>query len=158
MKITLERKHVISSELYNHLPRQRNVNGSLREEVKDAISLKANSKLIQQKIQTANGHPITLKDIANIRAETKKAVKSNEMETIIPFLQSKDGASVEIAVDEQHNFKCLFYQDSQMKSVYNMFPEIVMVDATYKLLDLKLPLYVMLVVDGNGLSEIVGCS
>ena len=74
MKITLEHNHVISSELYNHLPRQRNVNGSLREEVKGAISLKANSKLIQQKIQTATGRPITLKDIANLKAETKKAV------------------------------------------------------------------------------------
>ena len=31
-----------------------------------------------------------------------------------------------------------------------------MVDATYKLNDLRLPLYVMLVVDGNGESEIAG--
>ena len=46
-----------------------NPNGSLREQVKDAISLKANDKLIQQKIQTATGRPITLKDIANLKAE-----------------------------------------------------------------------------------------
>ena len=36
------------------------------------------------------------------------------------------------------------------------FPEVVLVDATYKLLDLRMPVYLLLVVDGNGLSEIIG--
>ena len=36
-----------------------------------------------------------------------------------------------------------------------MFLEVVMVDATYKLLDLKVPIYILLAVDGDGLSEIV---
>eukprot|EP00794_Sanderia_malayensis_P013540 gene13540-14944_t len=151
-----EHNHATSNEVYNHLPRQRNINGNLKDEIKDVIRLKANSKLIQQKIQTATGRPITLKDIANLKAGTKRSMSSNEMEAIIPFLKEKQGSSVEVAVDEQHNFKCIFYQDRQMKSIYNLFPEFLMVDATYKLLDLKLPVYVLLIVDGNGLSEIVG--
>ena len=36
-----------------------------------------------------------------------------------------------------------------------MFPEILLVDATYKLLDLRIPVYLLLAVDGKGLSEIV---
>lgn len=43
-----------------------------------------------------------------------------------------------------------------MQNMFEAYPEILMVDATYKLNDLRLPLYVMLVVDGNGESEIVG--
>ena len=35
-----------------------------------------------------------------------------------------------------------------------MFPEILLVDATYKLLDLRIPVYLLLAVDGNRLSEI----
>ena len=31
-----------------------------------------------------------------------------------------------------------------------------MVDATYKLLNLRLPLYLLLCIDGNGQSEIIG--
>ena len=42
-----------------------------------------------------------------------------------------------------------------MRNIYKMFPELVMVDDTYKLLDLKLPVYFLLAVDGDGLSEIV---
>jgi zinc finger SWIM domain-containing protein 3 len=37
-----------------------------------------------------------------------------------------------------------------------MFPELLFVDAMYKLLDLRLPVYLLLCVDGDGLSEIVG--
>ena len=34
------------------------------------------------------------------------------------------------------------------------FPELLLIDATYKLNDLRMPLYVLLVVDGNGESEV----
>lgn len=49
----------------------------------------------------------------------------------------------------------IFYQDEEMKRMYNYFPELLFVDATYKLNDLRMPLYVFLVEDGNGESEII---
>lgn len=42
-----------------------------------------------------------------------------------------------------------------MKSTFSGYPEVLFVDATYKLNELRLPLYVLLIEDGNGLSEIV---
>lgn len=42
-----------------------------------------------------------------------------------------------------------------MKNMYRKFPELILVDATYKLLDLRMPVYLVLCIDGNGLSEIV---
>ena len=66
------------------------------------------------------------------------------------------GANVEVYIDDENNFKALFYQDKDMRDMFQCHPEILLVHATYKLNDLRLPLYVMLVVDGNGKSEIVG--
>ncbi len=43
-----------------------------------------------------------------------------------------------------------------MKSTIASYPEVLMVDATYKLNELRMPLYLMIVVDSNGQSEIVG--
>ena len=60
-----------------------------------------------------------------------------------------------IIVDEEENFKGLLYQDAYMRNMYMKFPEVMLVDATYKRLDLRLPVYLLLVVDGNGLSEII---
>jgi len=42
-----------------------------------------------------------------------------------------------------------------MKQKFNSFPELLFVDATYKLNDLRMPVFLQLVIDGNGKSEIV---
>ncbi|CAI6377426.1 unnamed protein product [Macrosiphum euphorbiae] len=41
-----------------------------------------------------------------------------------------------------------------MKEEFKAFPEMVCADATYKLVDMRIPLYVLLIEDGNGQSEI----
>ena len=42
-----------------------------------------------------------------------------------------------------------------MKSNFASYPEVLLIDATYKLNELRMPVYFMLVIDGNGQSEIV---
>ena len=42
-----------------------------------------------------------------------------------------------------------------MKKAFDAYPEILFIDATYKLLELRFPLYIILIEDGNGQSEIV---
>ena len=56
------------------------------------------------------------------------------------------GASVEVYSDEAKNFKGLFLQDQQMKDAFNAYPELLCIDATYKLVQLGLSLYLMLCV------------
>ncbi len=61
------------------------------------------------------------------------------------------GANVEVFADEDKYFKGLFFQDKQMLEAFRAYPELVCLDATYKLLDLRLPIYLLLVEDSNGL-------
>jgi len=42
-----------------------------------------------------------------------------------------------------------------MRDTFRTYPELLFIDATYKLNDLRMPLYVFLAVDGNGENEIV---
>ena len=62
---------------------------------------------------------------------------------------------MDVFVDERKVFTGLFFQDSMMKYNFNCFPEVIFFDATYKLNELRMPLYLMLVIDSNGQSEIV---
>lgn len=62
---------------------------------------------------------------------------------------------MDVFVDESKVFTGLFFQDAKMKYNFNCFPEIIFFDATYKLNELRMPLYLMLVIDSNGQSEIV---
>ena len=50
----------------------------------------------------------------------------------------------------------MFLQNKRMHYMFQAYPEVLMVDATYKLNDLRLPLFVLLVIDGNGESEVCG--
>ena len=65
------------------------------------------------------------------------------------------GSTVNLFIDEQRIFTGLFFQDAGMKYNFECYPEVLMVDATYKLNELRMPLYLMMVIDGNGQSEIV---
>ena len=64
-------------------------------------------------------------------------------------------ATVEILCDEDSNMRGLFFQDPSMKQSFQAYPEIVFLDATYKLLQIGTPTYLMLVEDSNGMSEVV---
>ncbi|KAG1665902.1 Protein FAR-RED ELONGATED HYPOCOTYL 3 [Nymphon striatum] len=65
------------------------------------------------------------------------------------------GATVEMVVDEDNVVRGVFYQDVEMKKMFEAFPELVLIDATYRLNDLEITLYLILAVDGNMESEIV---
>ena len=71
--------------------------------------------------------------------------------TFGPFVT---GCTVEVYCDKEKNFKGCFFQDGQMKEAFHAYPEIVFIDATYKLLELGLPTYLTLSEDSNGQSEI----
>ena len=45
-----------------------------------------------------------------------------------------------------------------MRDAFNAYPEFVCIDATYKLTDLRIPLYILLVEDSLGQSELVGAA
>ena len=63
---------------------------------------------------------------------------------------------MEVYSDKDKNFKGLFFQDSQMRQAFEAYPELIFIDATYKLLELGLPTYLLLCEDSNGQSEIIG--
>ena len=84
-----------------------------------------------------------------------KHLKKNDLENVIEYLKKQPGTKTDIVVDMDNNFKGLFFQDDYMEDIYAHFPEILLVDATYKLLDLRMPVYLLMCIDGDGLSEIV---
>ena len=62
---------------------------------------------------------------------------------------------MEVFISETKMFTGLFFQDALMKYNFNCYPEVVLFNATYKLNEFCMPLYLMLVIDGNGNREIV---
>ena len=74
---------------------------------------------------------------------------------LILFFVIRLGASVDIYSDDEANLKGLFFQDQEMKDVLKAYPALLCIDATYKFLELGLPVYIMLCEDSNGQSEVI---
>ena len=92
------------------MPYQRLVPDDIKENVQQAISLKSNNKLLQQKIWDS-GINVTLKDIANMKQYRKSDLKKNDSESIVNFLKTKEGTSaVEVCILELIYLGLIFYK------------------------------------------------
>lgn len=58
-------------------------------------------------------------------------------------------------MDGNRVVQALYFQDAEMKRFYDLYPELLFMDATYKLTNLRMPLYILLAMGSNGESEIV---
>ena len=96
---------------------------------------------------------MTLKDLSNLRQKTNQGISKNDISDIAAYLNQNKGSKVDVMIDSEKNFEGIFYQNQYMKKIYERYPEILLVDATYKLLGLRLPVYLLLVIDGDGLTE-----
>ncbi|GBM80250.1 hypothetical protein AVEN_96885-1 [Araneus ventricosus] len=67
------------------------------------------------------------------------------------------GAVINVAYEEETKelIGVVYFQDTRMQAVFGKLPELLIFDVTYKLNNYKLPLFVLLAVDGNGESEVV---
>ena len=58
-------------------------------------------------------------------------------------------------VNSDNMLSGIYFQDGYMIENYKRFPEMLLIDATHKLNELRMLLYVLLVENGNGDSQIV---
>lgn len=81
-------------------------------------------------------------------------ISDNELETLIMQMKSVPNSKVHIAVNENNELQSIFFQDERMAAIFDKYPEVVIFDATYKLNNRRMPLFIMLAIDGEGNSEI----
>jgi zinc finger SWIM domain-containing protein 3 len=101
------------------------------------------------------GKVILLKDLSNI---VSKRNQGNDIGATVTKLMNDYGAIVDIYTDESNILQGLYFQDQSMIDTFDSYPEILFVDAIYKLLELSLPLYLFVCEASNGLSEIVAAT
>ncbi|XP_065684306.1 uncharacterized protein LOC124807723 [Hydra vulgaris] len=140
--------------LYKHLPNSRKLPDYAIEKAKELMHLKPNKKLLQKELIKSTGKIITLRDLSNIAASSKKVESRNDITTFVTTLKEKYNANVEVLLGSDNNLKGIFFQDHFMHCAYNSYPEFLCFDATYKLLQIRLPVYIILCEDSCGESKV----
>lgn len=62
---------------------------------------------------------------------------------------------MEIFKDDNDVLVSIYFQTQAMQNTFSKFPELLLIDATYKLNNLRMPMYILIIVDGNGESEVI---
>uniref|UniRef100_A0A8D8QF81 Zinc finger SWIM domain-containing protein 3 n=1 Tax=Cacopsylla melanoneura TaxID=428564 RepID=A0A8D8QF81_9HEMI len=142
--------HGMSEEVFKSLPRQRLLDANEKEAVQEMLALRCNKKLIKQHIVESMGKNVILKDVHNMN----KVQEGNDLQKVVDYLESL-GGYVEILANEG-KLEGIFFQDCTMKDAFALNPSVVLLDATYCLNNLYMPLYILMVVNGNGQGQVAG--
>ncbi|XP_076864341.1 zinc finger SWIM domain-containing protein 1-like [Brachyhypopomus gauderio] len=81
--------------------------------------------------------------------------RDQNLEGTLADIKNDTESIVEVLVDEGRKLSGIYYQDKVMQKHFQLFPELLVVDATFTLACLSMIVYVQFAVDGNGESEIV---
>ncbi|KAJ8281155.1 hypothetical protein GJAV_G00064170 [Gymnothorax javanicus] len=147
VSMKMEHNHQIHKEMFQFLPKERRLSLEEQAEVNMILSTRPNKKVLQDHIRKTTGKMVTLRDITN--HSNKLVPKPANLEEILDKLQSSGDLTIRVlTVDD--TLEAIYYQDEMMKWKFKCFPELLMVDATYKLNDIRMPVFLQIVVDGNG--------
>lgn len=147
--------HTVSEHLFRHLPQQRRLPPDLQTKAASMLQLRANKKLLREQLEVQSNKAVTLRDLSNLAARKKQGCSRNDLEATVKLLQNKYASTVRLLTDENNELRAIFFQDDAMRRSFEDYPEIIFIDATYKLLETRMSCFLMLVEDGNGESEIV---
>ena len=90
---------------------------------------------------------ITLKDIQNVYQALKNQEDNNLTTLLSEMLKQRDSVT-EVVINNDNQLQTLYYQENKMIKLFAYYPELLLLDATYKLNNSRMPLYVLMCVDG----------
>ena len=84
----------LHQELYKQLPHQRKLSADEEVEAAKLLSMKANKKMVQDKMARMTGKVILLKDLSNMSGKMKAGRTRNDLEAAVKLLTEKHGKCI----------------------------------------------------------------
>ena len=159
--------HDIDEQAYKNHPSQRRLDKSDFNTALEKLATGSDAKKVAQHLKKKTGKVITNKDIWNVKTKSQAEKKKNtgQSHLLIDF-QEEINKRIEIN-QGKNNFKfiydektkellvMIYYQNDNMKQAYAKYKEILFIDGTYSINNYKYPLYLNVVKNCDGNSQIV---
>lgn len=158
--IVSDHNHTRSKDLFVHMNKQRrDLIQKNEQHLENYFATKSNYAAIQSKLSKENtdGEIVTRRDLYNAKSKFEKIQRSheNDLVNLVQQLAKYNGTVTKIVTNENNEVDLIFFQDSRMKQYFASFPDLIMFDGTYNVNDRRMPLVVIMIVDGSGCSQIV---
>ena len=152
----LQHNHRIGSAVMEQYPSSRRLGLDERQSVNELLRLKPNNKQLKDHIHNKYKKLVTLRDIQNMKAKVKEVTKDGRrdeqilLDSLEDALTKDTNAKGGVSVTEDNVVAMVAFQSGQMTELFKKFPEILLVDGTYNVNRLGMPLYCFMVEDGFG--------
>ena len=149
--------HETSQTLFQHYPENRNVDGKELSSIENMMNLKVKVHVMCEELRTTTGKAITHKDVHNLRAKFNKERKgllsdeANLLQELKNISHSDVGRLDKYLLMRMEKF-LLCICKHHMQKVFKKFPELCFLDGTYTTRYYWMPLYTIMIEDGNGVS------
>lgn len=87
---------------------------------------------IIQKLKEETGKVIIAKDVHNMRTNNNRGNDTEKLLQMISDLREKEQATVIPITDESQELQLLYVQTRQMHRMFEGYPEVLFLDATYR--------------------------
>jgi len=156
--VELDHNHEVSQQVFEHYPECRRLNAAESNTLSPLVDLRVRPTLLQHMVQSTTSKPVTRQDIQNAVRRTGASGGKTKIDLLADeiqeFVRRDPSAAISVKTDTGGDLKILYFQTSAMKQMVANFPEVVLLDATYRTNKLKMPLFVFMVVDGFGSSNV----
>lgn len=136
--------HPLSSDWFKHMRKQRQqMVKDNAEQLASFFATKSNIAAVQTKLCSEQGGIVTRRDLYNAKVnwKEKKSVHENELTQLVEYMAGIENSTTKLIVNNNDEVE---------------FPDLILFDGTYNLNDRKMPLVVIMVIDGSGVSHIAG--
>ena len=145
-ELHLEHSHPVSQASFMLEPENRRLTEEEKEVARQFHRVGADKKRIRQHLLDRFGKVLTRHDLNNVLRVPKN--DQSDLEAAISILSERGFTST--VVEDGGTVCGLFFQDQEMRSAYEKFPDLLLMDSTYKLLDIRTPVFTILTVDSFG--------
>ena len=113
---------------------------------------------IRQEIEEQHGQYVTARDIQNLRQtlQNRGVTDEDDLWNEVQHCATEFGSSIVAVADDNGELMILFWQSEFMKKMYSSYPSMLFMDGTYKINNRNMPLYSLMIVDGEGKGQVVG--
>jgi len=155
-QICTDHNHTIVPEAFRHAAANRALDADSRATAALMLDLGANATKVRHHLMITTQKVVTQHDVQNIRTTAKvKASDTDAVHRVVEMLNQTDNAVVRIVANEDDGtVQSVFYQTAFMRRMFEAYPETVVFDATYKVNNRNMPLFLPLVVDSAGYSQV----
>jgi len=113
---------------------------------------------LRQHIQEQHGKYIMARDIQNLRQtlQSRGITEQDDLWNEVEQCATEVGSSTVAVADDNDELMLMFWQSEFMKKVYNSYPSMLVMDGTCKINNQNMPLYCLMIADGEGKGQVVG--